>query len=643
MTSPPPPATARPGTSAVGALDGAAEPAGAHAAPPAVTRSSAPRPRRRRRPAASAAGWRPWRPRPGGAGRHPGAAAGRGHRQRRRDPAVRPRGRPGVPVRRRRPGPGRPRTPTSSCGSRPSRPTSSRRMPTPPTPSSSAAWSRRPSARTTPAAIASASRLIAEAAQHQPADGAALGALNQALVTYTSQVEQARANNRQALPVGAQYLRSASADLRADALPAAEEPGARPTTPASPRSSTAPHGRPCGSSSPACSPWLVLGLALVWLARRTRRYVNVPLGGRGAGGAGDPGGRRGRARWRSSRTSTPPATASTPPRCPRPRPASPGSTPSPTRASRSSPAAPAQRSRRPGRPRTPPSSAELTELGQNPASSGLSPLPWSEYAARPRADPHARRLRRLGRCGRSSPPAPGPSTGNATFAAFDTSSDEQLAALSGQTSQQLDDAGGWLPVAGALGRAGGRGRRRSAPGGASRCGWRSTDEPPPTAHARRPRRGGREPGRRGLHDGRRLRPDTPVHPVRVAVTVAVAAARTATPSPAPSGTDVATTNCLQSYAPPATLPTPGPDAVGQLHEHDPGARPPHRGRLGRHAAARRPQPGLGARSRASTSTCCARSPRPSSAPRQDRAAGHHRGPARCQPSRTAASTSSRAT
>ena len=68
-------------------------------------------------------------------------------------------------------------------------------------------------------AIASASELIAEAAQNQPADGAALGALNQSLVAYTSQVEQARANNRQALPIGAQYLKAASADLRADALP----------------------------------------------------------------------------------------------------------------------------------------------------------------------------------------------------------------------------------------------------------------------------------------------------------------------------------------------------------------------------------------------------------------------------------------
>ncbi len=31
---------------------------------------------------------------------------------------------------------------------------------------------------------------------------------------------------------------------------------------------------------------------------------------------------------------------------------------------------------------------------------------------------------------------------------------------------------------------------------------------------------------------------------------------TTTPSPAPSGTDVATTNCLQSYSPPATMPEP---------------------------------------------------------------------------------------
>ena len=152
----------------------------------------------------------------------------------------------------------------------------SRPTPTPPTPSSSAAWSRRPSARTTPRRSRSASRLIAEAAQHQPADGAALGALNQPLITYASQVEQARANNRQGLPIGAQYLRNASAGLRADALPLLRT-SARPTTHRVTSEFDRAGARPCGSSSPACSRWSCSACRLVWLARRTRRYVNVPL------------------------------------------------------------------------------------------------------------------------------------------------------------------------------------------------------------------------------------------------------------------------------------------------------------------------------------------------------------------------------
>ncbi len=43
---------------------------------------------------------------------------------------------------------------------------------------------------------------------------------------------------------------------------------------------------------------------------------------------------------------------------------------------------------------------------------------------------------------------------------------------------------------------------------------------------------------------------------------APSASATPTPSPAPSGTDVATTNCLQSYAPPASMPTPGSMPAG---------------------------------------------------------------------------------
>ncbi len=68
-------------------------------------------------------------------------------------------------------------------------------------------------------AISSTGALIAEAAQAQPADAEALAALNQQVVSYAATIEQARANNRQGFPVGAQYLRSASADLRAGALP----------------------------------------------------------------------------------------------------------------------------------------------------------------------------------------------------------------------------------------------------------------------------------------------------------------------------------------------------------------------------------------------------------------------------------------
>ena len=71
-------------------------------------------------------------------------------------------------------------------------------------------------------AVTQASRLIADAARAQPADNEALAALNTALIDYTGLIEQARANNRQGFPVGAQYLRNASTNLRAEALPLLE-------------------------------------------------------------------------------------------------------------------------------------------------------------------------------------------------------------------------------------------------------------------------------------------------------------------------------------------------------------------------------------------------------------------------------------
>ncbi len=124
--------------------------------------------------------------------------------------------------------------------------------------------------------LATASRLIAEAATAQPADQTVLGALNATLLTYNGQIEQARTNNRQGLPIGSQYLKDANATLQNDSLPllnalvAANED----------RVDTEFEGVGGGNA------WLIVGglislavliLTMVWLARRTHRYLNVPI------------------------------------------------------------------------------------------------------------------------------------------------------------------------------------------------------------------------------------------------------------------------------------------------------------------------------------------------------------------------------
>ncbi|MGZ4749626.1 MAG: hypothetical protein ACXVYU_01005 [Oryzihumus sp.] len=124
-------------------------------------------------------------------------------------------------------------------------------------------------------AIGQASRLVAEAARAQPADGRALSALNAQLVTYTGLVEQARANNRQGLPLGAQYLRNASAGLRANALPIVNA-----LVTANQLRVRAELDNAAGASA-----WMLVGLlslvvlvfGMVWLARRIHRYLNLPM------------------------------------------------------------------------------------------------------------------------------------------------------------------------------------------------------------------------------------------------------------------------------------------------------------------------------------------------------------------------------
>ncbi len=297
-------------------------------------------------------------------------------------------------------------------------------------------------------AITSASQLVAEAAQHQPADGNALGALNQSLIAYTSQIEQARANNRQALPVGGQYLREASADLRADALPLLKNLGEANNARVAEEFDRAARAA-LWLVVPGLLTLLVLGLALVWLARRTRRYVNLPLAAAAlvvlvtlvVGTVGLLAVKEGVDTTRDGVYAATLSTAQA-----RIAGFDAKSNESLTLIARGSGLAFEEEWQA--------SSAAvdvgITELAQNPASSDLTVLPWSEYAA------VHREIRALDDSGNWDGAVElaigtGTGTGNGTFAAFDTSSDAQLAALSIQTAQQLDDAGGWLPLSGALG------------------------------------------------------------------------------------------------------------------------------------------------------------------------------------------------
>ena len=125
-------------------------------------------------------------------------------------------------------------------------------------------------------ALSTASGLIAEAARSQPADSAALAALNKAVTDYSGLVEQARANNRQGLPIGAQYLKVASNGLRTDAIPVLQN-----LIKANQERVDLEFGRVTRGfvwlSIAGLLALAVFGLSLMWIARRTHRYVNVPI------------------------------------------------------------------------------------------------------------------------------------------------------------------------------------------------------------------------------------------------------------------------------------------------------------------------------------------------------------------------------
>ena len=122
--------------------------------------------------------------------------------------------------------------------------------------------------------ITAASQLIAQAADAEPADQAALAALNVELIDYTENIELARANNRQGFPIGAQYLRLASNGLRADALPILQSLVDANALRASSQMKVT-----------IAIPIAIIELALLggliwgqlWLAKRFKRRFNVPL------------------------------------------------------------------------------------------------------------------------------------------------------------------------------------------------------------------------------------------------------------------------------------------------------------------------------------------------------------------------------
>ncbi|GAA2795048.1 hypothetical protein [Kribbella solani] len=124
--------------------------------------------------------------------------------------------------------------------------------------------------------LAAAAGLIAEAATAQPADRDALGALNKTLITYEGLIEQARANNRQGLPIGSQYLKDANSVLQNDSLPlvkALVDANEK-------RVGTEFDGVGYGTIwviAGGVLTLLIFALTLRWLARRTHRYLNVPI------------------------------------------------------------------------------------------------------------------------------------------------------------------------------------------------------------------------------------------------------------------------------------------------------------------------------------------------------------------------------
>jgi hypothetical protein len=121
-----------------------------------------------------------------------------------------------------------------------------------------------------------AARLVAEASAANPADAATLAEVNDVMLGYTEFIGTARANNRAQNQVGATYLSLTGKELREQGLSAL----ARVVVANNDRVDAAYSA----SRNAAYQFWAValVGLAVLawvqlWLARRSHRYLNLPL------------------------------------------------------------------------------------------------------------------------------------------------------------------------------------------------------------------------------------------------------------------------------------------------------------------------------------------------------------------------------
>ena len=135
-------------------------------------------------------------------------------------------------------------------------------------------------------AITTAAQMIAEASRANPADAAKLAGVNQALTLYTARVAAARSNNALGNQVATGYLRQAANLLRDQGT----SPNMLPTLNTLITANTARVDQAYSASRAATLRLALaalvvlagLGLVQIWLARRTHRYLNLPLAGAGA-------------------------------------------------------------------------------------------------------------------------------------------------------------------------------------------------------------------------------------------------------------------------------------------------------------------------------------------------------------------------